>query len=105
MIDFKQLLKDNPRFNKFDEIHELISKMEEALKKAIIKHPDNEEWIERYSPVMSKEALKEVHAFIINEYIIPKKTQMLVSWEDEQEYAQLYKPAGILFSIRRDMLN
>lgn len=105
MIDFKQVLKDNPRFNKFDVIHKLIAQTEENLKQAIIKQPDSEEWLERYSPVMSKEALKEVHAFIINEYIIPKKTQMLVSWEDEQEYVQLYKPAGIVFSIRRDMIN
>lgn len=105
MIDFKQVLKDNPRFNKFDVIHKLIAQTEENLKQAIIKHSDNEEWTERYSPAMSNEALKEVHAFIAKEYIIPKKTQMTISWEDEQEYGQLYKPAGITFSIRRNMIN
>lgn len=101
MIDFKQLLKDNPRFNKFDSIPGLIQTMEEQLSEDIKKNPDSECWRRIYKEPKSKEYLKEIYDHIKKEYVEKGKTQMCVSWSDEYDGPGSYSAAYIDFSISR----
>lgn len=102
MIDFKQLLTDNPRFSKRAEMAALINEIELELKNKIEKNSDQGHWtVTRTSP-MSIAALKEMHTFLCNEFVAKKLTQMRISFREEVDHGSgCYNPAAIEFSVYR----
>lgn len=106
MIDFKELLKQIPRFNRFAEIAPIIQAMEELLAKDINDRPDSESWQRSYTDAaLSQNALLEMYDFISKEYVACGRTQMQVGFEHEHESGRDWFPAKITFSVSRTALS
>lgn len=104
MIDFKQILENNPRFSQFDMVKKLIDEVELDLKYQIEKNPDRDFWQHNHKSkdMFSNKALYEMYSYILKEYVETNKTQMIVSFEKEIDNGMHYFPAQIVFMISRD---
>lgn len=102
MIDFKKLLKENPRFSEKRKVAKLIDDMEQRLLKKIEAFPNHNQWFETFhNNNSSTEYLKEMHSYIQKEYVSKKLTQMTVVFSEEMDHPTNYSPAQIVFSIKR----